>query len=242
MSRFFNMESPLFRFLSRLADLMILNLVFLATCIPVVTIGAAWTALYYTALKMVRNEESYIVRGYFKSFKENFKQATLMWMAVLVFIVILFFDFNIIRAMTGSVAVFFRIATTAITLVGVMILLYLFPVLSKFYNSTKNTFINALLMSIRHLPQTFIMLVISAGAVAITFLNSVTLVYGSLLWLLFGFALIALANSWFLVKIFDHYIPEQEPVPEEDPYSYQPEVSVFQNIGTPLPEKDGEEQ
>ncbi|MDO5541524.1 MAG: DUF624 domain-containing protein [Eubacteriales bacterium] len=242
MSRFFNMESPFFQFLSRVADLMILNLIFLVTCLPIITIGAAWTALYYTTLKMVRNEESYIVRDYFKSFKENFKQATLMWLAVLVFIVILFLDYNIIRAMTGSVAGFFRIATTAIGLLGIMILLYLFPVLSKFYNSIKNTFVNALLMSIRHLPQTLIMMVISTGAVVITFLTSVTLVYGSLLWLLFGFALIALANSWFLVRIFDHYIPEQEAVPEEDPYSYQPEASVFKNIGTPLPENEEKKQ
>lgn len=241
MSRFFNMESPFFQFLSRVADVMLLNIVFLVTCIPIFTIGAAWTALYYTTLKMVRNEESYIVRGYFKSFKENFKQATVMWLIVLAFMVILFLDYNIITTMTGPVATFFRIATTAVGFLWAIELLYLFPVLARFYNTTKNTFINALLMSIRHLPQTIIMLVILGGSVFITLLNAYTVVYGSLFWLMFGFALIALVNSWFLVKIFDNYTPKTEESEEtEDPYSYQPDTSVFKNIGTPLPEQKDE--
>ena len=60
MSNFFNMDNSLWRFLGRLADVMILNIVFLITCLPVVTIGAAWTSLSYVTLKMSRDEESYI--------------------------------------------------------------------------------------------------------------------------------------------------------------------------------------
>lgn len=241
MNRFFNMENPFFQFLSRVADLMILNILFIVTCIPIITIGASWTALYYTTLKMVRNEESYIVRGYFKSFKENFKQATLMWLMVLALIIILFLDFTIVKAMTGTVASFFLITSTVIGILLTMELLYLFPILAKFDNTIKNTFINAALMAIRHLPQTLIMLVVSLGAGLLTFLNAYTIVYGSLIWLLLGFALVAIINSRFLVKIFDNYIPPQEEVPEEDPYSYQPEASVFKNIGTPLPDKEENE-
>jgi len=56
MGKFFNLDSPLMRFMTKLADLMILNLLFLITCIPVITIGAAWTSLYYVTLKMVKDE------------------------------------------------------------------------------------------------------------------------------------------------------------------------------------------
>lgn len=83
MGRIFDMDSPVMRFLGRLADLMILNLVTLLCCLPVVTIGASLTAMHYVLLKMVRNEESYIVRSFFKSFKENFKQATVIWLIIL---------------------------------------------------------------------------------------------------------------------------------------------------------------
>ena len=83
MGRFFNLDSPLMTFLSKMADLMILNLLTLICCIPIITAGDAMTALYYMTVKMVKNEECYLVKGYFKSFKENFKQATIIWLIAL---------------------------------------------------------------------------------------------------------------------------------------------------------------
>lgn len=211
MNRFFNMESPIFVFLSRMADLMILNVVFLITCIPIVTIGAAWSSLYYVTLKMVRNEESYIVRSYFKSFKQNFKQSTLMWIIVLILGFLLYMDLRIMTVMESSAGSnVIRIGIYMLGLVGIFVLQYLFPLVAKFFNSTKNMFRNAFLMAIRHLPQTVVMAVISAGSVIITFLNGWTLTYGLLIWIMIGFALVAMANSWFLVRIFDKYIPEEE--------------------------------
>lgn len=216
MNRFFNMESPLFQFLSKLADMMILNLLFLVTCIPIVTIGAAWTSLYYVSLKMVRGEESYIARSYFKSFKENFKQSTVIWLIVLVLIIILVLDFRIMSGFEGMGFNVIKIGISMVSFLEAMILMYLFPLVAKFYNTIKNTFQNAFLMSIRHLPQTLIMLVITVGSVLLTFWNSWTLSYGILIWILLGFALIAYANSWFLVRIFDRYIPAEEDA-EENP-------------------------
>ncbi len=212
MERFFNMENPIFQFLSRLADILLLNIIFLITCIPVVTIGAAWTALSYMTLKMVRNEESYIVRGYFKSFKQNFKQSTIMWLIVLVFLFLLFLDFQILNAMetASSFLRAIRVGIWTVCILALMVLTYLFPLVAKFYNTIKNTFFNAFLMSIRHLPQTLIMIAIPIIAVIITFLNDWTFTYGLLIWIMFGFALISMAKSWFLVRIFDRYIPSEE--------------------------------
>lgn len=217
MGRLFNMESPLFQALSRLADLMLLNIIFLVTCIPIVTIGAAWTSLSYMTLKMVRNEESYIVRGYFKSFKQNFKQSTIMWIIVLLLAFLLYMDYRIMAVMTDVPGHnIIMIGIYAITLMGIFLLQYLFPLVAKFYNNTKNMFKNAFFMSIRHLPFTVIMTVIFIGSGVLTFLNGYTLVYGLLIWLLGGFALVSLANSWFMVKIFDKYIPEEKEEEKEE--------------------------
>ena len=71
MGRFFNMDNKFFAFMGRIADLCILNIICLVCCIPIVTAGASITAMYYVTLKMVRNEEAYIVRSFFKSFKDN---------------------------------------------------------------------------------------------------------------------------------------------------------------------------
>lgn len=209
MGRLFDMDSGIMRFLTRVADLMILNLLFVATCIPIVTIGASCTALYYVTLKMVRNEDAYIARSYFRSFRQNFKQATIMWLIVLVFIIVILLDFRILGLSESSGLSVVRVGVFAAGIFGVMILTYLFPVLSKFYNTVKRTFINSFLMSIRHLPQTVIMIAISVAAVALTILNNFTFMYGILMWVLLGFSTIALAKSWFLVRIFDHYIPKE---------------------------------
>lgn len=235
MGRLFNMDSGLFRFLSRLADLMILNLLFILTCIPIVTIGAACTSLYYVTMKMARDEDAYIARSYFKSFKQNFKQATLIWVAALLLLIVLFLDFQILNAMTAGYVNVIRIALISVSLIIAMILLYTFPVLAKFYNSIKNTLKNAFFMSIRHFPKTLVMLAISIGAVVLTFLTSFTLTWGVLIWLMFGFALISYLHSRFFVKIFDLYIPEeQEEQTEKTEADYRVESGVFQNIGTPL--------
>lgn len=200
--------------MGKVADLCLLNLVCLACCIPIVTAGASITALYYVTLKMVRNEESYIFKSFFKSFKQNFRQATIIHLIMVAAAVLLYLDTNIVKAMGEPMSQIMSVIFAVFTLVYAMILLYLYPILAKFYNSVKNTFTNAVLMAIRHLPYTIIMLIICALPLLIFFVPSLqmqmTLI---LLLLLFGMAVIAYLNSFFLVKIFDKYIPENS---EED--------------------------
>ena len=214
MNRFFSMDNKFFVFMGKVADLCLLNLVCLACCIPIVTAGASITALYYVTLKMVRNEESYIFRSFFKSFKQNFRQATIIHLIMVAAAVLLYLDTNIVKVMGEPMSQIMSVIFAVFTLVYAMILLYLYPILAKFYNSVKNTFTNAILMAIRHLPYTIIMLIICALPLLIFFVPSLqmqmTLI---LLLLLFGMAAIAYLNSFFLVKIFDKYIPENS---EED--------------------------
>ena len=214
MNRFFSMDNKFFVFMGKVADLCLLNLVCLVCCIPIVTAGASITALYYVTLKMVRNEESYIFRSFFKSFKQNFRQATIIHLIMVAAAVLLYLDTNIVKVMGEPMSQIMSVIFAVFTLVYAMILLYLYPILAKFYNSVKNTFTNAILMAIRHLPYTIIMLIICALPLLIFFVPSLqmqmTLI---LLLLLFGMAVIAYLNSFFLVKIFDKYIPENS---EED--------------------------
>lgn len=202
------MDNPVFRVLGRLADLMILNLLFIVCSIPIVTIGASLTALHYVTLKMAENEEGYIVKPFFKSFKENFRQSTCIWLILLAIGLLLGADFYIMSYASGSVANFFRIFLTVTVIVYAMELIYVFPVQARFYNKIRLTMKNALIMAIADFPRTIVMIVITVGAVLITFLNSYTLVYGMLVWLLAGFALVAFANGFFLKKIFAKYMPK----------------------------------
>ena len=79
MRSFFDLDNPFIQFLNRLTDVVILNVICLICCIPIVTIGTSITALHYVTMKMARNEEGYIVRDFFKSFRENFRQSAIIW-------------------------------------------------------------------------------------------------------------------------------------------------------------------
>ena len=215
MDRIFNMDNKFFTFMSRVADLIILNLLFLLCCIPIVTIGPAITAMYYVTMKMVRNEESYIARSFFKSFKENFKQGIAIWMMALVLILLEFMDFFIMKQLSGGIYTVVKYGLLVIALLMAMILQYVFPLLAKIYNTVKNTIRNALLMSLRHLPYTFLMLLINIAPIIAMLLNTMIFSYGILAYFLLGFSTLAFANSFFLVKIFDKYIPQDEDAEEE---------------------------
>lgn len=217
MNRLFNMDNKFFAFMGKVADLCILNLLCLICCIPIVTAGASMTALYYVTMKMVRNEESYLFRSFIKSFKQNFKQATIIHIIMLASAIILYMDLSIVRNMDGTISKVLSFVFAAFAFIYGIILLYIYPVLAKFYNTIKNTFSNAFLMSVRHLPYTFLMVVISLCPLAILFVP-VFQVQSTLLMLfiLIGFAGIAYCNSAFFCRIFDNYIPEETPELPED--------------------------
>lgn len=236
MREFFNMDNPVFRTLGRLADLMILNIVFIICCIPVFTIGASLTGLYYMTLKMAENEESYIIRGFWKSFKQNFKQATLIWLVVLVIGIVLVLDIQIIGAMDSPYAKFLYIAVMAISLFYLMTVCYLFPVLSRFYNTIRGTFKNSMLMAVAHFPYTVMIVAVTVAPVLLTFYNGYTLWYGLLIWLMAGFSLIAFANSCLFKRIFKKYMPKEE---AEDPDHWEideiPDASSAEAADKPAP-------
>lgn len=210
MSRFFDMESPLFRGLSRLADIMILNVVFLICCVPVVTIGASLTAMSYVALKMKDEEEGYIIRSFFRSFKLNFKQATLIWLLMLFLGVFIGLDFVIIGSMEGTAAALMKVLVGMGAMIWLMIFVYVFPLQARFYNSIKATMQNAIILAVANFPKTFCMMAVIVGAVLLTLWNGYTLWYGLLVWSLGGFAFIAWINSHFLYGIFKKLMPQEE--------------------------------
>lgn len=211
MGRIFDMNNKFFGFMSKVADLCILNIICVVCCIPVITAGASITAMYYVTLKMVRNEEAYIVRSFFKSFKQNFKQATIINLIMLLIGVVLYVDLNVSKAMQGGAGQIFQIIFMAFVLIYFILFLYVYPVLARFYNTIKNTIKNALFMAIRHLPYTVVMVLIAVCPLLLLLVKSYQ-IQSTLfvLFLLMGFALIAYCNSYFLAKIFDIYMPKEE--------------------------------
>ncbi len=243
MNRFFDMDNKFFSAMSRLGDLMILNIITLVFCIPIVTIGPSLTACYYVTLKMVRNEESYIVKGFWKSFKENLKQGIVINLILLVALIFLLIDFYIVRNATsgkGSQVMFCLLMF--VLLLWVMLYLYVYPVLAKFYNTIRNTITNAFLMSIRHLPYTVLMMVVTAIPFVVFYFGNGS-VQGLVLLVMImgGIAGLCYANSFFFVKIFDNYIPKEEEEKEEEP-ELSPTFGVYDPVPAQPAQPEGEEK
>lgn len=218
---FFNYEGPFFNVINRLADLVILNVLWLLCCLPIVTIGASTTAMFYVTMKIVNDEDAYIAKNFFKSFKENFRQSTIIWLIMLVIGIILIGDYYILPNMQLSDTLYniaFSLFCLSALVYG-MILMFLFPLQAKFKNKIKHTFKNAILLSIRHLPTSILLLAILILTLAAVFWSSSVIPQLFFVWILIAFSAIAFGCSFLYCRIFNMYITknveELEEVEEE---------------------------
>ena len=208
---FFNPDGKFLQTLGKMFDLLLLNIVFLITCIPIFTIGASVTSLYYVTLKMVKNEESYVVRSYFKSFRQNFKQATAIWLILLLVALMSIGGIVLAGQMTG-IAGYLRYLFASVLVFEGLLLCYVFPVLSRFDNTVKNILKYSMMMVARHFPWSILLLTANLCPVVLLWMAS-----GRILWFLIGlmlalgFSAFALLCSWcFVEKIFPMYMPEED--------------------------------
>lgn len=205
MRRFLNLDSPLMIFLSNLTDIVVLNVLCFICCIPIITIGPSVTAMHYVTLKIVRDEEIYVLKDYFKAFKENFKQSVIAWLVFLVITAVFFVDYLILKDMgLENTKVFFMIIG-AIYLLVCLTMMYVFPLMARFENSLKQTVKNALFMSILHIFKTIIMAVIYAIPFVLLPLHYNVLMF----FLLVGLSGPAYFNSFIWKSIFKKYEPEK---------------------------------
>lgn len=227
MGKFFDMESPFMRFLNRVADLMILNLLMIVCCIPVITIGAAFTGMHYVLIKMVRGEEGYLLKGFFKSFIRNFKQATILWLLMLIVLAVYVGDFMIFSYSGLKFPTPLVIAVLAIAVFIMMVAMYIFPLLARFDNTVKNTIKNAFFIAVLNLPKTIIMVIVGIIPVAILYFWS----YGAIFVMMFGISLPAYIAACLYSEIFRKFEPEEDK-PVSD-YDFSIEVSEEQGDNEP---------
>lgn len=214
MSDFFSFNGKFFRVADKFGNLFWLNLLCILCCIPIVTIGASLTACYYVTLRMVRNEEQYIARDFFRSFRQNFWQSTLIGIALGIIYLVLFLGMRLLAVSDGAgnrlipLAGFLGVINGAALILTAMEAAYVFPLLAKFDNSVLNMMRNAIQIGFQHLPETVLILVMNA--IAPMLLLTALLLEGAF-WLLsflicFGFSAPAFLCSLLLVRIFDQYM------------------------------------
>ena len=207
-------ESPLIRMVGKYADLMVLNILWLLCSLPIFTIGASTTALFQ-AVTAVREDIGSPQRVFFKTFRMKFRKATLAWLMVLV--VGCWILYNILFALTVQVA-------WKMPLIGVWVLLaflylvcvsYLFPVLAKHDLPIKKAMKAAFFAGMSKLEITLAVIVLNAIPAVMALFFPYYFLQLLLVWLLFGFSLIAFADAWLIQKVFFKIDPSDDPAKEE---------------------------
>ncbi|WP_051217059.1 YesL family protein [Butyrivibrio fibrisolvens] len=236
MSKLFDLDSPLMRILNKVADLMILNVATLLFCVPglfsgyvalqiymsegvinlpailmfvvlSIPIGSALTGMHFVLLKMVRGDEAYIIKDFWKSFKLNFKQASVIWLIFEVAGFLLIADYKIYMG-SDTFPKIMLIMTGVVAIVIFIIYIYVFPVLSRFSNTIANTIKNSFLMSVLGLPRTLGMILITGASFALPVLGA-TLIYRIFpIYLLFGLSLPGFLCALLYSPLFKRFEPE----------------------------------
>lgn len=204
-------EGSLFmRFLNRLADLLILNLLTLLMCLPVITAGASITAMHYILLKMVRGEEGYIVRPFFKSFKRNFLQATVLWVMFMVLWAMLVTSFLLVAQGGGTYPAWLQVSILITGVILLVVMFYTFALLARYDNTVLQTLFNGFSLTFGQPLRSLEILIVLMVPL---FVGLRTLLP---LFILFGLSVPGYACAMIYDPVFRR-IEKQMGIPEEKP-------------------------
>ncbi|KAF1292982.1 YesL family protein [Candidatus Enterococcus leclercqii] len=203
MTKLFNVERPLMRLLARITDLVLLNLLFIATALPLVTIGAAWSSLLASWQRILRGQENSVTVNYFRLFRENLKQGTILWGIILVLSGTFFLDYLLLQQVTGGQ----RLLGLFVLMPFVFLLLALssicFAYIGRYQDPLKQIAKNALAILVNFFPQILLVSAFNGLLIYGTVSSPERLLTAIYIATFFGFSLAALLNSVIMKTVFD---------------------------------------
>ena len=214
--RFLSYDSKISQFLLKLCYACFLNLLWFFCSLPIITIGASTTALYYVSLKIVRDEEGNIAAAFFRAFRENFRQATVIWLILLAIGLFLAGDgyilYHLRLSSSGAPAVLWTLILAMVIAAGiawVIEILYVFPLIASVRNTNGAMLKNAILIGTHYL---FATLLVAAVHFAMFF---VVVAWFTPL-IVFGEGLCALVSAWLLDRVLAACSYDPDKLPEEE--------------------------
>lgn len=203
MNRWFGNEGLLQTVFAKIWDLLVLNLCFLASCLPVVTVGAAQTALYAVNLKAVRKEEGNVASDFRRAFWENFRQATKLWLLILLLGGVFAVDFWALEQLRGTLVWILKALLGALFAVYLAAIPWIFAYQARFADTVGTVLKNALLLCGTNLPVTAAMLSLSFLVGFISLYSLATFLRAVFVWLVLGFAAVNYIQSYLMRRVFD---------------------------------------
>lgn len=201
----FHPDNPVIRFLSFLFDLILLNLLFVLSCIPIVTIGAALSAVYQVLFKIIDKKSPYIFKGYLTAFKENFKSATLLWIVIVIIGICAEAALASIYSDADQGMGFLQIPVFLLIFAIASIAVYAFPLLGRYQCGMKQLLKNIFVLSITNIPATVIIILFPLGILYIASAAKIHIAFVCCIAFVAGCVLTMYPAACVLLRIFQKY-------------------------------------
>lgn len=211
MQALFSPDSRFMQFMSRMGDLLLLNILFLISCIPLVTVGAASAAMYTVCFRMGTDQEGSTVKSFFRAFRDNFRQGTVLWLVLALFIVTAGLNTLLFGSMSGALR-FLSVPFGILLILALLAFGYGFPLVSLFRNNTLSTLKNALFLSIGHLPRSLLIALLNCFPAVLLLTDLSLFLHTGFLWAALYFSAAAWLDSLLLKPVFAPYLNTEEEV------------------------------
>ncbi len=203
MSKIDKLQNPVFVFMEKVFNMMLANLLFLVCSIPVITLGASLAGMIQVVQDQIYSDDQPVIKRFFAAFKDNFKQATLAWVMLVVFLAGMTCNaLLVLTYLRGWIAQICYILIGVLTAFVICIMSYLFPMIVRYSNSMRDHLNNSLILSVVKLPRTLLMAVLNTVFFWIPFFSFRLFIATLVFWLVIGFAFIAYSDTRILVPVF----------------------------------------
>lgn len=208
--KFFGNDSLFGRIFGTLGNMIIVNLLFLLCSIPVITFGAAFTSMYYALLRSLKYGDSSLVRDFFGSFRQNFRQSTLSWIISIIFIIVFTADIGMFgpSGVYPVTAIYYLIIVLAV--IVMITAMFVFPVIATFRNTLKNLWIQAFFLAAKNIPIALAVLVLNVVPLYLSLTSPSPQIFCTALfiWIVAGFGAVAWINTFLFYRIFSPYLAD----------------------------------
>ena len=211
MSKFFGNDTLFGRFFGQAGNVITMNILFIICSLPIITLGTAYTSMYYALMRSLRYGDTSLIRDFFHSFRKNFRQSALSWLAVLVLTVIFSADIG----MFGPRGIYpflpFYYLFLVLIIIAAITFMFACPVIAAFENTLKNLWIQSFFLAARNLPSALAILILNVVPLYVSLTTPVPQLFGIALffWIVGGFGFIAWVNTFLFYRIFKPYLPEE---------------------------------
>ena len=201
----FDTDNFLMRFCEKVLDIVTVNLLFVVSCLPIVTIGVAKISLYQTIFEVKRSRRIPVFKIYIRAFKQNLKLGFQLGLLELGIFLISVVDLSLFWSQTGVVFQLIKAICLGILIFLTLVMLASYPIAARYELTWKEVLQKGLLLVSFNFVWFFLMLAIILLIIMLLYLSGFTLVLGSSAFLLFGFGLLAFCQAGLMEKLFAKY-------------------------------------